>query len=134
MCGAFGCIRRRAVYLLAQPTTAQLAATWIHNATAAPILGPAAVPVELLVPAGVRKPSQMADIPSIKAPSLLPRGEIGGEQIRIEALNKPFEEIFAAALVGGSICFDEEIEIRSAKAPFGDLVTAQCVRKTEVLI
>jgi hypothetical protein len=35
-----------------------------------------------------------ADIPSIfrKAPSLLPRGEIGGEQIRIEALNKPFEE------------------------------------------
>ena len=35
--------------------------------------------------------------------------------------------IFAAALVRGSIRFDEKIEIHPAKTPFGDLITAQCV-------
>src|SRR5215470_18968190 len=39
--------------------------------------------------------------------------------------------IVAAALVGRSICFDEKIEIHSAKTPFVDLVTAQCACKSE---
>jgi hypothetical protein len=39
--------------------------------------------------------------------------------------------ILAAALVGRSICFDKKIEIHSAKTPFGNLVAAQCVRKSE---
>jgi hypothetical protein len=38
---------------------------------------------------------------------------------------QPGLRISAAALVGRSICFDEKIEIHSAKTPFGDLVTAQ---------
>jgi hypothetical protein len=44
---------------------------------------------------------------------------------------QPNLRIFTAALVGRSICFDEKIEIHSAKTPFGDLVTAQCVCKSE---
>jgi len=47
---------------------------------------------------------------------------------------QPTLRIFAAALVGGSMCVDEEIGIRSAKTPFGDLAAAQCLRNSERVV
>src|SRR5262245_26344574 len=44
---------------------------------------------------------------------------------------QPNFRISAADLVGRSICFDDKIEIHSAKTPFGDFVTAQSVCKSE---
>src|SRR5262245_19461514 len=74
---------------------------------------------------------------ALKCPIVFPMRRTNGREPRFVGAvfrvvrEQPNLRIFAAALVGRSICFDEKIEIYSAKTPHGDLVTAQRVCKSE---